>query len=277
MTLSPPRMPWLTVAPNGARHGKAQHPALPITQDDIVACALACLAAGAGGIHLHVRDDAGRHVLDPVLFNRAYEAVERATGGALWVQATSESFRIFSPADQIALLDGLRVPAVSVALREVIPDADHEAAAARALADVARRGTAIQMFLFNPEEIARLSDLVARGVVPDDNLDVLFALGHYTIGDTEPEMLVDFLTAWWASPLAARAEWMVCGFGQTETRALSAAMALGGKVRVGFENSFFMADGSIAPDNAARVAEIAALGRAMGLTAAQATPHTGAA
>lgn len=263
------RMPWLTVAPNGARHGTAQHPALPVTQDQIVACAVACHAAGAGGIHLHVRDDAGRHVLDPVLFNRAYEAVDRATGGDLWVQATSESFKIFTPEDQIALLDGLRVPAVSVALRELIPDAAHEIAAARVLADAVGRGTAVQIFMFDPAEIPRLADLIARGVVPGDRLDVLFALGHYTIGDTEPEMLVAFLTEWWASPLSAEAEWMICGFGKTETRALAAAMALGGKVRVGFENSFFMADGSIAADNAARVAEIAAIGRAMGLAAAQ--------
>jgi uncharacterized protein (DUF849 family) len=34
-------------------------------------------------------------------------------------------------------------------------------------------------------------------------------------------------------------------------------MDLGGKARVGFENNLRMADGSLAPDNAARVREIA--------------------
>jgi 3-keto-5-aminohexanoate cleavage enzyme len=267
------RMPFLTVAPNGASHGRQAHPAVPVTLEQITHSAVACHDAGAQAIHLHVRDDAGRHVLDPGLFNSAYAAVDHATGGGLWVQATSEAFGIFTPSDQRILLDGLRVPCVSVALRELIPDPAHEAAAAKTLASAVQRGMAIQYFLYQPSEIARLHDLITRGIVPDESLDVLFALGHYTIGDTKPLMLVDFLSAWTAQPLATRAEWSVCGFGRTETRALGAAMALGGKVRVGFENSFFMADGSIAPDNAARVAQIAELARIMGLPAAPTRPQ----
>ena len=49
-------LPKIMVAPNGARLGKADHPALPVTIAEIVACAAACWHAGAGGIHAHVRD-----------------------------------------------------------------------------------------------------------------------------------------------------------------------------------------------------------------------------
>lgn len=258
------RMPWLTVAPNGARPGKANHPAVPVTLDELAACAAECHAAGAEAIHLHVRDAAGGHVLDAELFNRAAAAVERATGGAMWVQATTEAVGRYSAADQRALLPRLRVPAVSLGLRELIPDASEEAAAAEALAALTGRGVSVQYFLYEPAEIPRFADLVRRGVVPDVALDVLFALGHYTIGDTETEVLVAFLSAWADSGLAGRAEWAACAFGRTETRALAAVLALGGKARVGFENSMLMADGSRAPDNAARVAEIVALARAMG-------------
>lgn len=268
------RMPALTVAPNGARHGKAQHPALPVTLADLAETARACLEAGAGGIHLHVRDAAGVHVLDADLFNRAAEAVDRATGGAMWVQATSEAVGRYSPAQMRTLLAGLRTPAVSVAMRELIPDTAHEAAAAQALAGVVGRGTAVQYILFNPGEIAVFADRVARGVIPDVALDVLFAVGHYTIGDSEPAQLADYVATWNASPLASRAEWMVCGFGRTETAVLTGALALGGKARVGFENSFLMADGTTAPDNAARVAEIAALARAIGRPISHPQPET---
>jgi 3-keto-5-aminohexanoate cleavage enzyme len=258
------RMPRLSVAPNGARHGKAQHPALPVTIDDLVTCAQDCLAAGAGGIHLHVRDGNGVHVLDAALFNRAAEAVDRATGGAMWVQATSEAVGRFTPADQCALLAGLRTPAVSVALRELIPDAAHESAAAAALAEVTGRGVAVQYILFNPAEIAWFQGQVARGVVPDVALDVLFAVGHYTIGDSEPALLAEYVATWRDSPVSARAEWMVCGFGITETAVIAGALALGGKARVGFENSFLNADGTTARDNADRVARIKALIDALG-------------
>ncbi len=52
---------------------------------------------------------------------------------------------------------------------------------------------------------------------------------------------------------------MVCAFGHGETAALAAALKAGGKARVGFENSLWNADGSLARDNAERVAAIAAL------------------
>ncbi len=47
----------------------------------------------------------------------------------------------------------------------------------------------------------------------------------------------------------------ICAFATAEAACLKAAIAAGGKVRVGFENSMYMADGSIAADNAARVRE----------------------
>ena len=43
-----------------------------------------------------------------------------------------------------------------------------------------------------------------------------------------------------------------------------AAAALGGHVRVGFENNFLLGDGSTAPDNTALVAQTAAAARALG-------------
>ena len=61
-------LPALMVAPNGATKTKADHPALPVTIPEIVACAEACARAGADGIHAHVRDAEGRHVLDAGLY-----------------------------------------------------------------------------------------------------------------------------------------------------------------------------------------------------------------
>jgi uncharacterized protein (DUF849 family) len=52
---------------------------------------------------------------------------------------------------------------------------------------------------------------------------------------------------------------MTCAFGREETACLLVAAALGGDIRVGFENSLWHADGRLASDNAERVAEIVAL------------------
>ena len=63
-----------------------------------------------------------------------------------------------------------------------------------------------------------------------------------------------------ASRIEAPVDWMVCAFGVGETDHLARALSLGGKVRVGFENSLWRQDGSLAKDNAERVRDIVALG-----------------
>jgi uncharacterized protein (DUF849 family) len=47
----------------------------------------------------------------------------------------------------------------------------------------------------------------------------------------------------------------VCAFGAREGACALTAAALGGHVRIGFENNLHLSDGSLAPDNAALVAE----------------------
>lgn len=254
----------IMVAPTGARRGKADHPALPVTIAESAATAAACHAAGAGAIHLHLRDSAGGHLLEAEGYGAAIRAVRAATGGGMQVQVTTEAAGRYDAAAQRALLEVLEAEAASVALRELLPAPREEAATGAALAAAARRGVALQYILYTPDEIAWLADLVARGVVPD-GFEVLFVMGRYDAGDSAPERLVDWLAAWRASGLEEAVPWMVCAFGAPETRVLAAALALGGKARVGFENNLHRADGSLAADNAERVATIAEIAARMGL------------
>ncbi|MEM1003879.1 MAG: 3-keto-5-aminohexanoate cleavage protein, partial [Pseudomonadota bacterium] len=66
------------VAPNGARHGRADHPAIPVSIAETVAVAHACQGAGARGLHLHVRDADGRHSLDAGHYSEALSELARA-------------------------------------------------------------------------------------------------------------------------------------------------------------------------------------------------------
>jgi 3-keto-5-aminohexanoate cleavage enzyme len=54
----------ITVAPTGAETAKADCPQLPTTLDELVETAVACEAAGAAMIHVHIRDDEHRPSLD---------------------------------------------------------------------------------------------------------------------------------------------------------------------------------------------------------------------
>ncbi|WP_448206956.1 3-keto-5-aminohexanoate cleavage protein [Azospirillum sp. sgz302134] len=243
----------IAVAPNGARRGKADHPAIPLTAEEIAREAARCRDAGAGMLHLHVRDGAGRHTLDPDAYRAAIAAVRREAGANLLIQATSEAVGVYTAEQQMAAMRALRPEAFSAAVRELVPDSASEAAAARFYAEQAAAGTLVQHILYDTADVARFAELVARGVIPDVGCSVLFVLGRYAPGQrSAPPDLLPFLAAW-----SGRFAWMVCAFGALEGACAITSAGLGGHVRVGFENNLWLADGSVAPDNAALVAQVA--------------------
>jgi len=257
----------ITVAPNGARRGKADHPAIPLSPDEIGREAARCRETGAAMIHLHVRDADGRHTLDPDAYRAAIAAVRREAGPDLLIQATTEAVGIYTAEQQMAAMRALRPEAFSAAVRELVPDAGAEAAAAGFLAEQARSGTLVQHILYDAADVARFDDLMRRGVIPETNAGVLFVLGRYTAGQqSDPRDLLPFLNAW-TRPLP----WAVCAFGRREAACMAAAAALGGHVRVGFENNMDLPDGTRAPDNAALVSAVATLAPVLGR--AVATPE----
>lgn len=69
----------ITVAPTGAEVAKADAPGLPVTVDELVSQATACEAAGAGMVHVHVRDDEGRSTVDLGRLREAVAALRQET------------------------------------------------------------------------------------------------------------------------------------------------------------------------------------------------------
>ena len=65
------------VSPTGARLTKADHPALPMSLDEIVEATVASAKVGANALHLHVRDADGAHSIDAGLYREALAAIRR--------------------------------------------------------------------------------------------------------------------------------------------------------------------------------------------------------
>ncbi|MGN8060194.1 3-keto-5-aminohexanoate cleavage protein [Ralstonia sp. 22111] len=248
----------IAVAPNGARKTHADHPALPITPDELAACARQCVDAGAAMLHLHVRRPDGTHSLEPEDYRPAIAAVQRAVGDALVIQITTEAVGIYTPEQQMASVRALQPEAISAALRELAPDAAHEAEAARFFGELAAARTAIQYILYSADDVVRYRDLRARGVLPDTPHWVLFVLGRYSAGQrSDPSDLLPFLQAWAeGGDITANVPWAMCAFGPREAECALSAALLGGHARLGFENNMALPDGSTAPDNAALVTNL---------------------
>lgn len=249
----------LTVAPNGARKTKADHPALPITADELAATARACQVAGAGEIHLHVRDEEGRHSLDAGRYREAMAAIqERAPG--MGIQITTEAAGVYDVAAQFACLEALRPAAASVSVREMARDA---AMAARTYALAAESGTRLQHILYDASCIAQYLDWRARGIIHPTQSDVLFVLGQYVPPiAAQPTDLDHFLTA--LKPKAGT--WTVCAFGQNEIACLLWAIRREGNARIGFENNLLTPSSKVLRDNAEGVAAFVAAAAAQGFS-----------
>jgi 3-keto-5-aminohexanoate cleavage enzyme len=241
----------IAVAPNGGRRTKQDHPALPMTAAELAATAAACAEAGAAMIHTHVRDRDGRHLLDADAYRLAIDAIRAAVGDRLVIQITSEALGIYSSVQQMDVVRAVRPEAVSLALRELLPDDGHEAGFAQLLGWLRREKIVPQIILYTPEEAARLAALMRRGLIPFDDIPVLYVLGRYSAGQrSAPADLLPFL----AHDMPRFGHWSVCAFGRRENACVLAAALLGGHVRVGFENNLWMPDGSVAADNASLVA-----------------------
>ncbi|HPE59789.1 MAG TPA: 3-keto-5-aminohexanoate cleavage protein [Thiolinea sp.] len=249
-------LPALMVAPNGARRTRVDHPALPVTIPEIVQCASDCFAAGADGIHAHVRDGQGQHVLDAGLYRELLAELTQQVPG-LRVQVTSEAAGRYQAPEQQAVIRELVPAYVSVALREMLPPGFNTAQEQQARDFyhwAAEQGVMIQHILYTADDLQQWLQWRDDGLIPAGTVThLLFVLGRYAARQqSQPEDMEPFLAC--LKPLADNSlQWAVCAFGPQETDCLVAAHRQGGHIRVGFENSLWHADGRVAASNRERV------------------------
>jgi 3-keto-5-aminohexanoate cleavage enzyme len=248
----------ICVAPNGARRNKRDHAALPMSAQELADEAHACQLAGATAIHLHVRDAEGRHSLDPTLYREAIAAIEARTGGNMVVQITTEAVGIFTPEQQIATVKAVRPKAVSVAVRELVPDSAAQREASHFYAWAQDNGVGMQHVLYDAADVQRAVALQKDGVIPQQRPHVLLVLGRYAKNLTsDPADLAPML-----AQLPSDWLWSLCAFGSTESVCMQAAIEQGGHCRVGFENNLQLAQGELASSNADLVTQVRAIAQA---------------
>lgn len=247
-------LPRLMVAPNGARRGKADHPALPITDDELIATTRACAAAGADGVHLHLRDGNGLHLLDAGRYRALLDRLE-AEFPDLYLQVTSEAAGRYDAHAQRAMVRQLRPRHVSVALREMVRQPEDWPAARDFYHWAADVGVEIQHILYAPQEVQAFVIALESGRIPGTHHLVQLVRGTYANGSEDAQPLAGYLSEM-AKADDQSFDWMLCSFGSKETSSLVEAVRAGGKARVGFENSLYNADGRRAADNAERVREV---------------------
>lgn len=258
--MSADRQPLLiSVAPTGADRGAADHQFVLASAQEIGTMAARCRLAGAGLLHLQVRDAEGGHSLSPALYREVRREILRMAGDDMLVQISTASGERFNMAQQMEAVRGVMPEAASFAIREFFPQGEVSQAAAEFFAFMltARRLCA-QFVLYAPAEIPLLLNLVERRLLPLNRLHGVFCLQNDQ-SDEQSDLteLAEFLQLWppdWP--------WTLCVYGRTGLGIVERAIALGGHVRLGTATAVEHADGSKTDANSERVWQVANIAQA---------------
>jgi uncharacterized protein (DUF849 family) len=256
MTGDPAQRTLITVAPTGAEAEKDKTPALPVTLEELVAAGKEAERAGAAVIHVHIRDQDARPTLDLGRLTETVTALRENTG--LIVQLST---------------GGAAGDPLESRLR--VLDADPDACSLTC--GTVNFGDEVfsNPWPFVRELYRRTQD---RRVVPEFEL---FDLGHVAalhrlLGDLGPPagghvhcdlvmgvpggMPGDAATlVAAAAALPSGATWSATGIGRTTLPVMLAALAAGGHLRVGMEDTLSFARGRPVSGNAELVERAAAL------------------
>jgi uncharacterized protein (DUF849 family) len=248
----------LTVAPTGAEHAKSDVPQLPVTLEELVTTAEACERVGAAMIHVHIRDADARPTLDLGLLKETVAALRERTG--LIVQLSTGGAVTDSEEDRLRVLDALPDSA-SCTMGTVNFGDDvflnrwgfivelHET--------MRERGIVPEYEIFDIGQLASLRRLLDRHGLPAGgkvHVDLVMGVPGGMPGDAET------LTAA-LRLLPEGASFSATGIGRATLPVMLTALASGGHLRVGMEDTLSYAKGQPVRDNAQLVARAAGLAK----------------
>ncbi len=248
----------ITAALVGAEVTREQQPALPITPQEIIQAAVECYEAGAAMIHLHVRDADGNATQDAELFRVVVEGIRArcdvitqvSTGGAVGMSADERLQSILCQPDMATLTTGTVNFGAGVFMnnRSLVETFARRMQAAAIVPE-------IEIFDVGMlDEAIRLRDmgLITEPIQFDFVLGVPGALG------ADPAHLLHLVRS-----LPAGSTWSVAGMGRHQLTLGVIALAMGGNVRVGFEDNIYFRKGQLARSNAELVARIVRIAKEM--------------
>jgi uncharacterized protein (DUF849 family) len=228
-------MTLLQACLNGNRP-RADHPAVPITPDELAEAARGAVAAGAAELHAHPRGPDESDTVEPGPVAAAVRAIRAACPGIL-LGLTTGLWTTDGDAERRH---------AHVAAWEELPDYVSANAAEEGFAElcalVTGRGVGIEVGVWSLDDA---ETLIASGIVP---MRVLVETNDVAAAG---EMGAALEEGGLSAPQLHHG-------GHTDAwRALDAALARGRDIRIGLEDTTLLPDGSLARDNADLVAEAA--------------------
>src|SRR5947209_19670686 len=254
----------ITCAISGAIADREQCPGIPSTPEEYAAEARRIVDEGGVHIHIHARTREGQPSYEIEDFQAIKDAITNEIGDAAIINFSTGTIGV-PVAKRVAYLEAGRPEVAALNMGSM-----NYAKYSR------RRRDFVFKFVFaNPfEEIIELLEAMRRlGIKPEHEC---FDLGH--VGSLEPLLEMGLLEAPLhadfvmgvvggvpasARNLAAMADnmpegkhhWGVIGIGRDQWMLVAAALTLGGSIRVGLEDNFYLPNGEMARSNGELIAK----------------------
>jgi uncharacterized protein (DUF849 family) len=246
----------ITVAPTGAELEKSAAPALPVTLDELVTTAKECREAGAAVIHVHIRDSEAKPTLDLGRLTDTVHALREATD--LIVQLSTGGAVTDSYERRLAVLDaapdGCSLTCGTVNFGEDV-FMNPWPFMCELYVKTQERGVVPEFELFDMGHVASLHRLLDKYGAPFGghvHCDLVMGVPGGMAGDAAT--LVQAVAA-----LPEGATWSATGIGRTAVPVMLAALAAGGDLRVGMEDTVTFSRGRPVASNAELVERAATL------------------
>ena len=246
----------ITLAPTGAESEKSAVPTLPVTLEELRSDAKEAEAAGASVIHLHVRDDDARPSLDPVLLRATVDAVRADT--SLVVQVSSGGAVTDTEDARLAVLEvGADMASCSMGTINFGNDVflNRWEFIVKLHTRARDLGMLLEYELFDLGHVASLHRLLDRhGLPAGGHVHCDVVLG---VPGGLPATPAALLTV--VRELPPGATWSATGTGRGTLPVMLTALAAGGHLRVGLEDTLRLRAGEDVTSNPELVRRAAAL------------------
>jgi len=260
----------VTAALTGALTRREHCPAIPYTPVEIAEEARRAAEAGAAIVHIHARNDDGSPTWSPRTFAEIHAEVRARTDiivnfstGAVGIPVEERIAHIREQRPEMAALNMGSMNYAIYSARQKRFHHDH--VFSNPFSDIRffletmnEAGVRPEMECFDCGHIGNTAPLIDMGVLrPPHQFSLIMGVLGGIPGTTRN--LVHQVGS-----LPPRSHWQVIGIGLNQWPLLAAAVGLGGNVRVGLEDNFYLEAGRMASSNGELVAKAVAMCREQG-------------
>jgi 3-keto-5-aminohexanoate cleavage enzyme len=243
----------ITVAPVGGELTRERQPHLPLTADEIAGEVARCREAGASIVHLHVRDEDGAPSQSRDHFAPAIDAIKRSAPDIVIQTSTGGSVGM-TEEERVQPLD--LKPEMATLTTGTVNFGDEVFENPFPL--VERFFLRMREIGVQPEFEAFDTGMVETARLLTEEHDAEPRHRHFDLVLGVPGGMAGTAGAvvHMASILPSGATWSATGIGRTHLPVTLAALALGGHVRTGFEDTIYYGEGRLAETNAELIARV---------------------